>query len=249
MLRLIKIPRRTYYNWLHAQPSKRRKDDKLIKLNLKQIWLDNYKVYGVPRLQIALRAINFHLGARRIKRLMNELNIRSLMTRRFKKPGTHVDYEQRPNLIKHLPGKHSIWRADITYLELRPGKWVYLSSIFDENSKHIIASKIDQNMTSELVTATLSLALQKHAKPQFMHTDMGSQYTSQAFEDALKRHQIKHSYSLQGHPYDNSPIEAFHSLLKREFVFLTRFNSLSDLILRVENYIHWYNTDRIRVSV
>ncbi|MHA8111487.1 IS3 family transposase [Lactobacillaceae bacterium Melli_B4] len=249
ILKMIKIPRRTYYHWLNHRTSKRRRLDEVIKPHLKRIWVNNYKVYGVLRLQIALRAMGFRLGTRRIKRLMNELSIHSLMASRFKKPGTHVDYEQRPNLIKNLLRPHSIWRADITYLELKPGQWVYLSSVFDEESHQVIAHKVVHHMTSDLVTDTLSMALRSYAKPEFMHTDMGSQYTSQQFESALIMRQIKHSYSLRGHPYDNSPIEAFHSLLKREFVFLTKFSSFDDLVLRTENYIHWYNNDRIRISV
>ncbi|QIL50582.1 transposase [Weissella coleopterorum] len=65
------------------------------------IWRDNYKVYGRPRLQMALRSFGIRIGTSRIIRLMHQFNIRSLMCRRFKKPETHVDYDQRPNLIKN----------------------------------------------------------------------------------------------------------------------------------------------------
>ncbi|MHA8110389.1 hypothetical protein ACYATP_02590 [Lactobacillaceae bacterium Melli_B4] len=70
---MIRIPSRTYYHWLNHRTSKRRRLDEVIKPHLKRIWANNYKVCVVLRLQIALRAIGFHLGTRRIKRLMNEL--------------------------------------------------------------------------------------------------------------------------------------------------------------------------------
>ena len=120
------------------------------------------------------------------------------MCRRFKKPGTHVDYDQRPNLIKNLSGK-SIWRADITYLQLENGVWVYLSTVFDDQTYKILSQKVSKHMTSKLVSHTL--------------------------------------------------IEAFHSILKREFAFQTRFTSFEDVVLKTENYIHWYNTERIRIAV
>ncbi|MBZ1541551.1 transposase family protein, partial [Leuconostoc mesenteroides] len=41
-------------------------------------------------------------------------------------------------------------------------------------------------------------------KPNYLHTDMGSQFTSFGFENLLKRHKIDHSYSKLGHPYDNA---------------------------------------------
>ncbi|WP_225362003.1 integrase core domain-containing protein [Fructilactobacillus sanfranciscensis] len=60
---------------------------------------------------------------------------------------------------------------------------------------------------------------------------------------------MRHSYSQKGHPYDNGPIEAFYSILKREFAFQTRFTSFEDVVLKTEKYIHWYNTERIRIAV
>lgn len=248
LLRKLRISRQTYYHWLHHQPSQREQEDQRIGHILLTIWRDNYIVYGRPRLQLALRSVGINIGTTRLIRLMHQFNIRSLMCRRFKKPGTHVDYAQRPNLIKNV-SKAAIWRTDITYLEERPGRWVYLSSVYSDNTHKVIAYKVAHQMTSALVTDTLKMALAHHKKPEFIHSDMGSQYTSNEFEELLIKAKIQHSYSLKGHPYDNSPIEAFHSLLKREFVYLTRFKSYDDLILKVENYMYWYNHSRIRTAV
>lgn len=74
---------------------------------------------------------------------------------------------------------------------------------------------------------------------------MGSLYTSQLFESLLKSNNIKHSYSLKGHPYDNSYIEGFHSLLKREWVYQHKFTSIEHVILSIYKYIRWFNEDRL----
>ncbi|WP_353886829.1 IS3 family transposase [uncultured Secundilactobacillus sp.] len=37
-------------------------------------------------------------------------------------------------------------------------------------------------------------------------------------------------------------------LLKREFVFQTRFDSFEDLVVRIKTYIDWYNTQRISLK-
>lgn len=179
---------------------------------------------------------------------MRRIHIRSLMNRRFHKPSTHEDYAQRPNLIKHINHEtNTIWRADITYLRLNADTWVYLSSIYDEQTKKVISAIVDRNMTSDLVVRTLQKALTKAHHPDYLHSDMGSQYTSFEFERILSINNIQHSYSKQGYLYDNGPIEAFHSILKREFVYQTRFNSYEDLLLQTEKYIQWYNTERIRI--
>jgi transposase InsO family protein len=219
-----------------------------LKPKIRSIWEDNYHAYGYPRITIVLNALGIKIGAKRTLRLMQEMKIHSLMNRRYKKPGTHVDYLQRPNLIKDNPTANA-WRADITYLELRPGTWVYLSSIYEPKAHKVLAYKLGRQMDANLVVDTINQALEHHQKPAYFHSDMGSQYTSNEVEDLLERHQISHSYSKKGYPYDNSQIEAFHSLLKREFIFQTYFSSFEDLLLRVSNYIGWFNTKRIGTTL
>lgn len=89
-----------------------------------------------------------------------------------------------------------------------------------------------------LVKFTIIDDLRLKRKPKHLHSDMDSQYTSFQFENVLKAHHIRHSYSKKGHPYDNSSIEAFHSLLKREFAPLIHFSIYADLVVRTSNYIH-----------
>lgn len=74
---------------------------------------------------------------------------------------------------------------------------------------------------------------------------MGSQYTSELFENTLESVGIRHSYSRKGHPYDNARIESFHSLLKRELVYQRTFESINDVQAAVGWYINWYNNTRI----
>ncbi|WP_423802897.1 DDE-type integrase/transposase/recombinase [Nicoliella spurrieriana] len=111
---------------------------------------------------------------------------------------------KRPNLIKKLTRSKSVWRADITYLELKPGTWVYLGTAFDDQSSNVLAYKISKSMTSELVKSTIIDALRDK---KYLHSDMGSQYTISQFEKVLKVNHIRQSYSKKGNPYD-SPIEA-----------------------------------------
>ncbi len=154
---------------------------------------------------------------------MREAGIYSVMSRRFNKPTTTVDYRQRPNLIRHLPEANA-WSMDITYLKLSNGQWVYLASVLDLQTRKILAHQISATMDTKLVVTTLRRSLSTDKKPNYLHTDMGSQFTSFGFENLLKRHKIDHSYSKLGYPYDNAKIESFHSLLKREMIYQFRFN-------------------------
>lgn len=177
---------------------------------------------------------------------MREAGIYSVMSRRFNKPTTTVNYSQRPNLIRHLQEANA-WSMDITYLNLSDGQWVYLASILDLRTREILTHQISATMDTKLVVTTLQRALSTHNKPSYLHTDMGSQFTSFGFESLLQRHKIAHSYSKLAHPYDNAKIESFHSLLKSEMIYQFRFPTIAHLILDVAKCINWFNSERISI--
>ena len=83
ILKAIGLPRRTYYHWRNYQPSKREIENQSLIQNIKQIWRDNYKVYGYPRINLALRQQGIMISNGRVYRLMRQAHIHSLMTRRF----------------------------------------------------------------------------------------------------------------------------------------------------------------------
>lgn len=75
---------------------------------------------------------------------------------------------------------------DITYLKLNNGQWVYLASVLDLRTQTILAHQISATMDTKLVVTTMQRALSQHRKPNYLHTDMGSQFTSFSFENILK---------------------------------------------------------------
>ena len=77
----------------------------------------------------------------------------------------------------------------------------FISVLFTNQKVHqVLAFKISRQMEATLVVETINQALECHQKPQYFHSDMGSQYTSNEVETLLERHQISHSYSKQGYP-------------------------------------------------
>ncbi|UQS86911.1 DDE-type integrase/transposase/recombinase [Nicoliella spurrieriana] len=147
----------------------------------------------------------------------------------------HNDYKQRFNLVNK--DWHSAWCADITYIPLTNHKWVYLASVYNPNNHQVVAHRVGNEMTAELVTKTMQAAVKNTDKPVFLHSDMGSQYISDQFEKLLTKLNIKHSYSLKGHPYDNTYIENFHSMLKREIVFQTKFETIEEVTVSIDWHV------------
>ncbi|MDI6550915.1 MULTISPECIES: hypothetical protein [Leuconostoc] len=88
---------------------------------LREIWQNNYKAYWAPRLRVELANLNLHYVTNRIRYLMQAAGIYSVMSHRFNKPMTTVDYHQCPNLIKDLQ-EANVWSMDITYLKASNGQ-------------------------------------------------------------------------------------------------------------------------------
>ncbi len=96
--------------------------------------------------------------------------------------------------------------------------WTYLASVMDLCSRKIIGYAYGTSMTADLaVEAVKNACLNvRDTRRIVLHSDLGSQYTSQVFESCLSSMGMLHSYSRKGDSYDNACIESFHSILKKE---------------------------------
>lgn len=69
-------------------------------------------------------------------------------------------------------------------------------------------------MDCSLVIQTLikdAVETQGKADGLIIHSNLGSQYTSDDYEKCLENLKIKHSFSRKGCPYGNACIESVHS--------------------------------------
>lgn len=178
---------------------------------------------------------------------MHELGIQSTMYRkRPKKPTTNTDTPQKPNLMRHLADLSGAVTTDITYIHLINQNWVYLATAYDPQARQVLAWKVGQQMTQDLAVAPIQALIRQGYAFKMVHSDMGSQYISRLFETTLTDAYLKHSYSRKGTPADSGRIEAYHSLLKREWLQLeqTSYASMLDVTESIARYNTFYNHDR-----
>ncbi len=141
--------------------------------------------------------------------------------------------------------------TDITYIPTDEG-WLYLASVMDLYSRKIVGFHMDERMTKSLVIKALDLAyrLQKPRGEVLHHSDRGSQYASLEYQERLKAYRMKGSMSRKGNCYDNACIESFHSVLKKELVYLEKFKTRKEAKKRIFEYIAcFYNGKRIHSSI
>jgi transposase InsO family protein len=144
------------------------------------------------------------------------------------------------------------WVADITYIPCRKGK-LFLASILDLFTKQIVGWKLSDRMTTDLVLDALKQAhaAKKPGEGLIHHSDRGSQYASKDYREQLEQFHMQPSMSRRGNCYDNACIEAFHSILKREFIYVQpKFKSKDEAEQKLYRYIEFfYNRKRSNSTI
>ncbi len=144
------------------------------------------------------------------------------------------------------------WCTDITYIHVLKDGWTYLASVMDLYNRKIIGYAYGKTMTAELALKAVENACMNvpYTKGIILHSDLGSQYTSQLFERYMLKNEMLHSFSRKGNPYDNACIESFHSVLKKEEVYLNAYQDFGEAQMAIFEYIEsWYNRRRIHSAI
>ena len=107
-------------------------------------------------------------------------------------------------------------------------------------------------MTAQLVIDAFEKAQEERKVENGMifHSDLGSQYTSNEYENLLLEKNVKHSYSKKGYPYDNASMESFNAILKKEEVNVNTYETFNEARLAIFEFIKGlYNNTRIHSSL
>lgn len=223
MCRILKVSETGYYKF-KRNLGKPNKDD-ILSAAIQKI-LDESKFndnYGVPRMQIALRRLGIQAGIRRITRIMREhgwLHERKRRPHGLTKATTEI--QEKENLIKqdfYADRPYSKLLTDISQIDCLDGK-LYLSPIMDCFDGEILSLVMRNNMRKELCIDTLRAAYNRYPLINaILHSDRGSQYTSDAFKEELLKHKMIQSLSGVNHCYDNARMESFFATLKKELLY------------------------------
>ena len=138
-----------------------------------------------------------------------------------------------------------LWVSDVTFI--RAGDVFHsLCVVIDVFSRKVIAHKISLNNDTALIQETFQEAFTTRGNPSGVtfHSDQGRNYTSYAFRNCLREHGVHQSFSNPATPHDNAVAEAFFSVLKREDISHSYYQTREDLENAVTNYVEFYNSMR-----
>jgi len=251
MCAVLNISSKTYYKYRNKEDP-----DYLDYLMIKKVFNDSKGTYGYRRIT---EGIKIEYGViynhKKIARIMNKYNIKPEYIKRIRPNYSHKRIEEnvKPNLLKRnfsTDALNKVWDTDITYLIFNDTR-AYLSTIIDLYDRHVISYVISKRNDIKLVIDTLNKALSKEKDVHglIIHSDQGFQYTSYEYKAICESNGIQISMSRKGTPIDDSPIESWHSLLKKETLYNNNITSLQEYIQLVEEWILFYNTTRLKSKV
>ncbi len=250
MCRVLKVSTSGFYAWLKRPESLRSRENREMVDRIRAIHKKSRRTYGSPRVHDELAAQEVSCGKNRVARLMREHGIRSVHRKKFRVT-TDSDHKMpvAPNLLDQCFETESAnqkWVADITYVWTFEG-WLYLAAVLDLYSRRIVGWCMRPRMSRELVLEALEMALgRRRPEPGLVHhSDRGSQYASNEFQEALEARGITCSMSRRGNCWDNAVMESFFHTLKVECVYQRVYRTRQEARTDIVEYIEmFYNIER-----
>ncbi len=251
LLKVAELPRSTFYYQLGLLG----KDDKHgeLKKTIKSVYERHKGRYGYRRITVAVRQSGQHVNHKLVQRLMGLLSLKSLVRPKKYRSFKGEVGKTAPNELKRqfeAEAANQKWVTDVTEFHVA-GEKLYLSPILDLYNGEIVAFETSRRPVFELVGSMLKKALAKLApddKPM-LHSDQGWQYRMPAYRRQLQERELVQSMSRKGNCLDNAAMESFFALLKSEFFYLNKFDSVDQLQDGLAEYIHYYNHDRIKLKL
>ena len=250
MCEVFEVSRSGYYAWRKRQ-SRPAKDQWLVDL-ITECQRESKQTYGFRRVMLWLERHNVHANSKAVLRIMRKYSLLS----QIRRTRAYTHYQQAvhkyPNLLNRqfeqlLPNR--FWVTDITYIPTPQGMR-YMCAVVDLCGKVVLSWRLGSDMTASLVTDTIRDALkqEKVTDGLALHSDQGSQYTSQAYFDLTKEYYVSPSMSSPGCPYDNAAMENFFGILKTECLYRAHFSSRAEVEQLITEYVDFYNFERISLK-
>lgn len=200
--------------------------------------------YGYRRVHQDLLAEGFDIGKEGVRQNMKYLGLKA----KYPHKQTTIpnkEHKKYPYLLRDLiiTKPNQVWATDITYIWHGKG-FYYLVAIIDWYSRRILSWRLSNTMDKEFCIDALRDALAQYPAPDIFNTDQGSQFTSIAFTEILKNHNIKISMDGKGRAADNIVIERFWRSIKHENILLNEYSTGIDLKQGIAEYIEFYNSRR-----
>ena len=188
-----------------------------------------------------------HFGRAKILRLMKKYGCVCAVRKERPELKTYKENlknNRKPNLLKRrfrLARPNEILLTDVSYLKYSTNKTEYFSCIKDAVTGRIVNHVISS--TNDLSLATDTIACLDSTENTLFHSDQGTLYFNDEFQNKLKELGYEQSMSRRGNCWDNSSQESYFGHMKDECDF-SKCSTPEDVKKKVDEYIYYYNYER-----
>jgi putative transposase len=246
---LAEVARATVYRRLTAKMPRDVDPEDLLLCRLIDEEYTNRPFYGSRRMVVFLRAAGHVVNRKRVQRLMRSMGLAGMA------PGpntskTRPQHKVYPYLLRGVPvtRPNQVWSTDITYVRLARG-FAYLVAVIDWYSRKVLSWQLSNSMDASFCVDCLEDAMREHGRPEVFNSDQGSQFTSTAFTDVLKREDVAISMDGRGRALDNIFVERLWRNVKHEDVYLKGYANMAELMVGLAQYFAFYNEERPHQSL
>ena len=145
-----------------AKRSARAKRDAALKPEIRRVFDDNFRVYGVRKVWRQLRRENHDVARCTVERLMRDMDLQGAI--RGKPVRTTVSDKAAPCPLDHVnrqfraPRPNVLWVSDFTYVATWAG-FVYVAFVIDAYARRIVGWRVSRTAHASFVLDALEQAL------------------------------------------------------------------------------------------
>lgn len=248
--RALGVSESWFYKWKDRSPTPRQERRRRLDEAVKKSFCDSNGTYGSPRVHTDLIEEGWEVSQKTVAGSMAAQGLvarpkrrRRSLTRPDKAADPVPDLVNRDFSADHVNEK---WCGDLTEIPTDEGK-LYLAIVEDLASRRLPGFAIGEHHDAELAVGALTMAAAVRGGDVhgvIFHSDKGSEYTAQLFEEVCTRLGVTQSMGRVGSCFDNAASESFNSTLEFELLSRRRFTTKAEARQEVARFIDRYN--RIR---
>jgi len=203
--------------------------------------------YGYFKISKQLKIDGFVINKKKVYRIMKSYNL--LKPQRIKTSGKRNFIKFRKPVVER---PLSYFEMDIKYIYIpEERRNAYLLSIIDVHSRKVIGHVFKRSIRKmDVINLWQSLkSYLNDFKKITIRNDNGSQFIANDVRGYFHYHNINHEFTNIATPEDDGHIEAFHSILEREFLQRNDYTSFDEMKSAIARFMKCYNEERLHGSL
>ncbi|MEP1573625.1 MULTISPECIES: IS3 family transposase [Bacteria] len=256
--RVLPIALSTYYENVAKRDdvdrlSVRARRDIALKIEIRRVFEENFRVYGVRKIWRQLQREGFDVARCTVSRLMRSMGLQGII--RGKPVKTTFPDKSAPSPLDRVnrqfraPAPNRLWVSDYTYVATWQG-FVYVAFVIDAFARRIVGWRVSRTAHATFVLDALEQALHDrrpaHGGGLVHHSDRGVQYVSLRYSERLAEAGIEPSVGSVGDSYDNALAETINGLYKAEVIHRRGpWRNFEAVEFETLEWVDWFNHRRL----